>query len=130
MRFLSLSQVLELHRRVMQQSGGMAGILDLGILASALWQPRMVFGGEELYPSLAEKAAALGLAIIHHHPFVDGNKRTGHAAMEAFLLLNGFEFNASVDESEKIVLRLASGELSRQEFTNWIETHISPSKSL
>lgn len=130
MRYLSLSQVLELHRRVMQQSGGMTGILDLGMLASALWQPRMVFGGEELYPSLAEKAATLGFAIIHHHPFVDGNKRTGHAAMEVFLLLNGFELNASVDESEKIVLRLASGELGRKEFTDWIETHISPSKSL
>lgn len=130
MRYLSLSQVLELHRRVMEQSGGMAGILDLGMLASALWQPRMVFGGEELYSSLAEKAATLGFAIIHHHPFVDGNKRTGHAAMEVFLLLNGFELDVSVDESEKIVLRLASGELSRKEFTNWIENHISPSKSL
>lgn len=90
----------------------------------------MVFGGEELYPSLAEKAWALGFTIIHHHPFVDGNKRTGHAAMEIFLILNGFELYASVDESEKIVLRVASGKLSREEFTTWIATHISPSKSL
>ena len=49
------------------------------------------FGGEELYPGLASKAAALGHSFIQNHPFVDGNKRVGHAAMEVFLLLNGHE---------------------------------------
>jgi death on curing protein len=71
----------------------------------------MTFGGEDLYPSLLEKAAALGFSIIMNHPFVDGNKRTGHAAMETFLILNGMEINASVDEQERVVLAIASGEL-------------------
>ena len=130
MRYLRLSQVLQLHRRIIDQSGGVVGILDLGLLESALRQPRMVFGGEELYPSLAEKASVLGFTIIHHHPFYDGNKRTGHAAMEIFLVLNDYELIAPVDESEKIVLQVASGELSRDEFKTWIEHHLSPIHSL
>ena len=126
MRYLSLSQVLQLHRHIIDQSGGTLGILDLGLLESALRQPRMVFGGEELYPSLAEKASVLGFTIIQSHPFIDGNKRTGHAAMEIFLVLNGFELIATVAESEQIVLQVASGELSREEFKTWIEQHLSP----
>jgi death-on-curing protein len=79
MRYLSLSQLLRLHRRIIEQSGGAWGILDLGLIESALRQPRMIFGKEELYPSLAEKASVLGFIIIQSHPFIDGNKRTGHA---------------------------------------------------
>jgi death on curing protein len=67
----------------------------------------MTFGGEDLYPSLLEKAAALGFSIIMNHPFVDEHKRTGHAAMETFLVLNGMEINASVDEQECLVLAIA-----------------------
>jgi death-on-curing protein len=59
-----------------------------------------------------------------NHPFVDGNKRTGHAAMEIFLVLNGLEINASTDEQEAIMLALASGELERDIFTNWLQQSI------
>ena len=89
MHFLTLIEVLELHRKVIKQSGGAFGIRDIGLLESAIVQPRMTFGGEDLYPSLLEKAAALGFSIIMNHPFVDGNKRIGHAAMETFLVMNG-----------------------------------------
>ena len=124
MRYLTLNEVLELYRRVMEQSGGAFGIHDIGALQSALAQPRMTFGGEELYPTIVEKASALGLAIINNHPFVDGNKRAGHAAMETFLVLNGYEISASVDEQEMIMLKVASGELARDEFTHWLRGHI------
>ncbi|MDA0265597.1 MAG: type II toxin-antitoxin system death-on-curing family toxin [Cyanobacteria bacterium] len=110
-RFLTLIEVLELHRQIIEQSGGAFGIRDIGLLESAIAQPRMTFGGEDLYPSLLEKAAALGFSIIMNHPFVDGNKRIGHAATEIFLVLNGMEINASVDEQERMVLAIASGEL-------------------
>lgn len=126
MSYLGLSQILRLHRRIINQSGGAAGILDLGLLESAIRQPRMSFGGEELYASMAAKASILGFTIIQNHPFIDGNKRTGHAAMEIFLVLNGYELIASVDESEKIVLQIALGELSREEFQTWIENHLTP----
>jgi death-on-curing protein len=108
----------------MEQSGGSIGIHSLGALESALAQPRMTFDGEELYPTIVEKASALGFSIIKNHPFVDGNKRTGHAAMETFLVLNGYEIEASVDEQERIILQVASGELERDEFTAWLRDHI------
>lgn len=129
MRYLTLNEALELHRRLIERYGGSVGIHDLGALESALAQPRMTFGGEELYPTIVEKAAALGLALIKNHPFVDGNKRTGHAAMEIFLVLNGFEIDASVDEQEKVILQVAAGELKREAFTGWLRAHIVEKKN-
>lgn len=93
-------------------------------LDSALAQPRMTFSGEDLYPTIAEKAAALGFSLIRNHPFVDGNKRTGHAAMEVFLILNGYEIDASVDEQEQVILQLAAGESDRKAFIAWLRAHI------
>jgi len=124
MRYLSLNEVLELHRRVMAQSGGAVGIHNLSGLEAALAQPRMTFGGADLYPTMVEKASALSFSLIQNHPFVDGNKRTGHAAMEVFLILNGFEIEARVDEQEQVILQLASGELKREEFTEWLRAKI------
>jgi death-on-curing protein len=128
-RYLSLEEVLELHRMVMQQSGGASGLRDLNVLESALAQPRMTFGGEDLYPSFVEKAAALGFSLVRNHPFLDGNKRIGHAVMETFLILNGYEIQASVDEQEDLILRLAAGELDRVAFTDWLRLHISDETS-
>jgi death-on-curing protein len=123
-RYLTLEEVLELHCLALEQAGGLAGVRDLGGLESALAQPQMTFGGQELYPSLAEKAASLGFSLVCNHPFVDGNKRVGHAAMETFLVLNGWELAADVDEQEQVILRLAAGELNREEFTAWVKSHL------
>ena len=125
MRYLTLNEVLYLHRQLLQMSGGADGIRDIGGLESAIAQPRMTFGGDELYPTVVEKAVALGYSIIMNHPFVDGNKRAGHAAMEVFLVMNGYEISASIDEQEKIVLLVAAGEFLREEFENWVRLHIA-----
>ena len=124
MRYVTLSEVLEIYIRVMQQSGGTLGILDLGALESAVAQPRMTFGGAELYPTIIEKAAALGFSLIQNHPFVDGNKRTAHAAMETFLVVNGGEISATVDEQEEVILQVASGGIGRDAFTHWLRNHV------
>jgi death-on-curing protein len=86
----------------------------------------MTFGGDDLYPGLLEKAAVLGFSIIMNHPFVDGNKRTGHAATETLLVLNGLEISASVNEQERVVLAIASGELGREAFAEWLRQHTAP----
>ncbi len=125
MRYLTLNEVLDLYQQVMEQSGGAVGIRDLNALESAVAQPRMTFGGEELYPTVVEKASALGFSLVMNHPFVDGNKRIGHAAMETFLVLNGFEINASVDEQERVISQLAASDLDRDEFTKWLHIHIT-----
>ena len=125
-RLISLAEALETHRRILEGSGGTAGVRDLGALESALAQPRMTFGGDDLYPGLLEKAAALGFSIIQNHPFLDGSKRAGHALMETLLVLNGFEISATVDEQERIVLAIASGESGREELIDWLRTRIVP----
>jgi len=71
-----------------------------------------------------EKAAALGFSLIQNHPFIDGNKRVGHAAMETFLVLNHVEIRDSVDNQEKVILDVASGLMPRQEFADWLATHV------
>ena len=124
MRYLSLGEVLELHRRIIEDTGGSHGLRDLGALESAVGQPRMTFDGEELYPDLPSKAGALGFSLVKNHPFVDGNKRIGHAAMETFLYLNGFELAAEVDEAERTMLALAAGELDRAAFLRWVRRYL------
>ena len=125
MRYLSLAEILFLHKEVITSSGGMGGIRDLGGLESAINQPRITLDQKELYPDIVSKASALCFSIIRNHPFIDGNKRAGHAAMEVFLFLNGFEIKAGIDEQEKTFLDLAAGKLDRENFTIWIKNHIT-----
>ena len=79
MRYLTLGEVVELHQRILAQTGGAQGVRDLGLLESALAQPKATFDGTDLHPTLVDKAAALGCALVANHAFVDGNKRIGHA---------------------------------------------------
>jgi len=126
MRYLTLGEVVALQQRLIAATGGAAGIRDLGALESAVAQPRASFGGADVYPGLIEKAAALGFSLVMGHPFVDGNKRTGHAAMETFLVLNGYEVSAPVDEQERVMLQLAAGEFSRDGFVEWVRSRALP----
>ncbi|MEA1927373.1 MAG: type II toxin-antitoxin system death-on-curing family toxin, partial [Candidatus Auribacterota bacterium] len=81
------------------------------------------FAQQELYPDLVGKASALCFSLVMNHPFVDGNKRIGHAAMETFLILNESEIDCSIDEQERTILDLAAGKLDRDRFTNWLKKH-------
>lgn len=113
-RLLTLRQVIRLHELIMAQAGALARVRDLPGLESAVAQPRMTFGGSHLYPSLNEKAAALGFSLIRNHPFVDGNKRIGHAAIEATLGLNGRQLVAEIDEAERVILGVAAATIERE----------------
>ena len=124
-RFLTIAEVLELYARVVAIGGGAFAIRDLGALESAVAQPRATFDGVELYLSLEEKAAALGFSLILNHPFVDGNKRIGHAALAVFLVLNGFALRAEVDEAEVMILGVAAGTIAREDFVQWIRAHMT-----
>jgi death-on-curing protein len=89
----------------------------------------MTFDGQELYPSLIEKVAALGFSLVTNHAFVDGNKRIAHAAMETMLMLNGVELEASLDEQETFMLALAAGELERSDLQDWLDKNSRPVES-
>ena len=123
MRYLSLPEILRLHEALIESSGGARGVRDIKALESSIHQPRLTFNQTDLYPDIVNKAAALCFFLVLNHPFIDGNKRVGHAAMEIFLLLNGFELKASIDEQEKTILALAEGKLDRVSFTEWVNGH-------
>jgi death-on-curing protein len=124
MRYLTLGEVVALHRAVIAASGGGDGIRDLGALESALAQPKATFGAEDLYPSLVEKASALGFGLAMNHPFIDGNKRIAHAAMAVFLDLNGHTIDAAIDAQERLMLDLAAGLVERDVLTAWLRSHV------
>jgi len=126
MRYLALAEVVELHRRLLEATGGAAGIRDLGALESAIAQPKMMFAAVDLYPTLVEKAAALCFSLVDNHPFVDGNKRGGHAAMETFLVLNGAEVDAGLGDQERVMLDLAAGRIDRDQLADWLRQHLKP----
>jgi death on curing protein len=124
MRYLTTEELIALHAKLIAQSGGSPGLRDRGALESAVAQPEMSFGGEDLYATVAEKAAALGHSLIQNHCFIDGNKRIGHAAMEVFLVLNGYEIEATTDEQEQVILSVASGLIDRGAFSLWLRPHV------
>ncbi len=119
--FLSVQQVLFLHMRLVEETGGSFGIRDLGLLEAAVARPRAVFGGQELYPALTDKAAALMHSIVLNHPMVDGNKRLGVAASGLFLQFNGLLLKASNESVEAFTLRVAQGGVSIGEVAEWLE---------
>ena len=123
MRYLTLGEVVALHRAVIDSTGGATGLRDLAGLESALAQPRATFDGVDLHQSLTAKAAALACSLALNHPFIDGNKRVAHAAMEVFLNLNAVELRADIDEQESLFLSLASGSLKRHELEAWLDSH-------
>ena len=123
MRYLSLIEILELHETIISSSGGARGIRDLKGLESAINQPRVTFNEIDLYLDIISKAAALCFFIVMSHPFIDGNKRVGHAAMETFLVLNGYEIKATIDEQEKIIMDLAAGGIKLEKFSNRVRSH-------
>lgn len=119
--YLTLIETLELHKEIINRfGGGGLGIRSYSMLDSALNQPKMVFGGEELYPSLIDKTTALGFSMLKNHPFIDGNKRIAHAAMQAFLILNGYIIKASVGQQESLIIDLASSSIDRDTLKEWL----------
>jgi death-on-curing protein len=117
--YLSLQQVPALHRAQIARFGGSAGLRERGSLESAVARPQMTFGGEDLYPDVPSKAAALMHSLVMNHPFVDGNKRVGaHAAIQ-FLLANRVAPLFSPAELVDATLAAAKGELSAEALAIW-----------
>jgi death-on-curing protein len=122
--YVSVEQLLRLHERHIERFGGSPGLRDRGALESAAARPAMTFGGDDLYPDLAAKAAALLHSVVMNHPFVDGNKRVGAAAAELLLTVNGAGLPATDTELEEITLAVARGEMAIEPLTIWFRQRI------
>ena len=120
---LSKSQVLLIHDQLISETGGSSGLRDEGILDSALNAPFQTFSGEDVYPSLQQKAARLCFGLVKNHPFVDGDKRIGAHVMLVFLALNGIELQHSQTELSDVILQLAAGEIEVTDLLHWILAH-------
>lgn len=111
--FLHVDQVLRLHRSLIEAYGGADGTRDVGLLLSALEQPRATFAGSYLHVDLFEMAAAYLFHVVSNHPFIDGNKRTGAASAIVFLELNAVEIEADEDGLYDITIAVASGKADK-----------------
>lgn len=124
--FLTLDEVIEIHRDQIERYGGRGGIRAMALLQSAVAMPEASFGGKYLHTDLFEMAAAYLFHLIQNHPFVDGNKRAGTAAALIFLVLNGIEIRAPNRALVQVVLGVAQGKIGKSsvaEFLRKYSTH-------
>ena len=121
--FLTLEEVLALHFDQINRYGGSHGIRDLNLLLSAISRPQVTFGGEDLYPDLFQKAAALIHSLTFNHPFVDGNKRTAIVSGARFLYLNDYKLAFSKGELVNLALDIESKTLNLDKLAVWLKKH-------
>jgi death on curing protein len=117
--YLAVGQVLALHEQQVKRYGGATGLRDRGALESALARPAATFGGEDLYPDIADKAAALMHSLALNHPFVDGNKRIAAFAAIVFVESNGHECLAAPDELVEATMSVAEGKMAVEALAIW-----------
>ncbi|MFZ7339702.1 type II toxin-antitoxin system death-on-curing family toxin [Streptococcus suis] len=123
MKVLTVEQVIELHTRLIQATGGLDGVRDIGLIESSLSSAFSTYFGVEKYPSIEEKAARLCYSLVNNHAFLDGNKRIGVFVMIIFLELNGIMLNQTDDEIVKLGLGVASSELDYDAILEYIRNH-------
>lgn len=119
----SQDRVLLLHKLIMEQTGGLDGIRDFGLLDSALEAAYATFDGKELFPSKEEKAARIAIGLVSNHAFIDGNKRVGMYVLLTFLEVNGLPLDVTDKEVVEVGLKLAEGKMPYEELLQWIKEH-------
>lgn len=122
--YLSYEEVVEIHDTIIAETGGGAGIKDASALSSSVEQPMQNVFGQELYDTIARKAAALGFFLNANHCFQDGNKRTAYTCMDVFLRQNGYKIAAPVDSSEQVLVAVADARMTQDDFFVWVEEHV------
>jgi len=125
---ISVTEVEQLHRLLIDNFGGSQGIRDREALESALARPFQTFDGRDLYPSVIEKAASLIESILINHPFIDGNKRTGYTLLRLYLLHNDVDITASQDNKYEFVINIASGTLKYDGIISWLSSNTTKKK--
>lgn len=120
-RFLTPEQVLFIHSRVIQETGGAHGLRDLAMLLSPLGRPQATFGGKNLYDGFFSKSAVLMDSLVRNHPFIDGNKRTAITSTAFFLYLNGYSLRVEPNEMVHFTLSCAQSQLTLVEISTWLE---------
>lgn len=121
--FLEVDDILQIHADQLERYGGLQGIRDVGLLASAVAMPKATYAGHFLHGDLFEMAAAYLFHITRNHPFLDGNKRAGAASALVFLDLHGIEVNSTDDELYDLVIGVAKGTTDKQAVAGFLRAH-------
>ena len=124
MIILTTAEVIELHEKITAVTGGSSGIRDIGLLESAVLGCYQSFGGDDLYPTVVEKAARMAYAVCKNHPFVDGNKRAAVASMLVILRMNGIVLSHTQQELIRLGLGIADGSISYDDILAWTNAHL------
>lgn len=124
--FIPKKVILLLHEQLIDRYGGTTGLRDENLLDSAIEQPKITFDGAFLHESLYEMAAAYGFHLCMNHPFLDGNKRIALVAIDVFLQRNGYEMIASEEETYEIMMKLSTGQLTKDALANWLKANSEP----
>ena len=125
-----IQDIYEFHNQLEKAFILSSGVRDKNLLASAVNTPFQTFMGNDLYPSLYDKAAQLCYGIANNHPFTDGNKRTALHSMYVYLIINGFDIAASQQEVENLIINVAAGNMTNTELAEWLrENTIRSDKS-
>ncbi|GIK62866.1 MAG: hypothetical protein BroJett018_06600 [Chloroflexota bacterium] len=122
-RYLTVDEVLVINEEIL---GGEARLRDRGLLESAVARPMASAFGEDAYPSLFEKAAALLDSLSRNHPFVDGNKRTATIALDQFLKKNGWRPKWNPADALQFILAVAQGQRTIAEIAEWLSNNTEP----
>ena len=122
---LTKEQIIMLHEAIYERYGGSCGVLNEGMLDSALQAPFQTFGGEELFPDTKDKILRLAYGLIKNHSFRDGNKRIGALVLIVLLELNGWHVNATNEEFADIIMGIAASEKDDEDLKKWVDSHIS-----
>lgn len=120
---LTIEQVLYLHERIVDRAGGKQGIRDFTLLHSALERCKATYAGEDLYPTVLDKAAALLHSLTMNHAFLDANKRTAYETMKRFLYTNGIEMNVIQDEIVRFCISVDNDGLILSQIVDWLKEH-------
>lgn len=121
MKYLTPQNIIQIHFELVEATGGLQGLRDVGLLESAVMRPQASFGGKDLYPTPISKAAALVYSLLLNHVFSDGNKRTATISMIEFLILNGKTFKATDREIVTFALWVENKKPSLEEIAKWIK---------
>lgn len=123
MMLLTVDEIIAIHSKLTERTGGSDGLRDIALLESAVYGAESSFGGKEAYPSIYEKAARLMYALTSNHAFIDGNKRIGVLVMLMTLRLNNIQLSYTQDELVAVVMLAADGSIGYDEILVWIKEH-------